>query len=221
MIVVTGASDGLGEGLVRYFAGKDKVVALARNEDKLKQTAEETGCSYIVCDVRSSESVKASFDKIAAEHGVIDTVINNAGVIVNGDVTETEDEVIENVMNTNAIGAIYVAKYALKSMKSNRSGQIVNIISTAGITARANRSIYNASKWALSGFSKAIQEEAAEYGVRVAAFYPGTIRTKLFEKAGIVLHGKVMEVEDVVSSVAFIVDQPRGVIIPHLEMRSF
>jgi short-subunit dehydrogenase len=221
MIVITGASDGLGAGLVRSLVKNGDVVALARNETKLKQIAKETGCDYIVCDVRSSENVKSTFEKIVSKYGKVDVLINNAGVIVNGDVTDTDDEIIENVMTTNAVGSIYAAKYALKVMKSERSGQIINIISTAGITARANRSIYNASKWSQSGFSKAITEEAAEYGVRVTSFYPGTINTKLFEKAGLDLGNNYMEIQDVVASVEFILNQPKNVIIPSFEMRPF
>jgi short-subunit dehydrogenase len=221
VIIITGASDGLGEGLVRSMSEKNIVVALARNEEKLKKLSEETDCEYIVCDIRSAESVKEAFEEIAEKHEKIDVLINNAGVIVNGDITETDDDVIENVMTTNAIGSIYVEKYALKQMKRQGFGQIINVISTAGITARANRSVYNASKWSLSGFSKATAEEAAEYGVRITSFYPGTINTKLFEKAGLQLGSKYMEIHHVVSSIQFILDQPNGIVIPHFEMRPF
>jgi short-subunit dehydrogenase len=166
MIVITGASDGIGEALARKLSKSDKVVMLARNEEKLKKIAEQSGAEYFVCDVREAESVKKVFEEIIEKYGVIDVLINNAGIIVNGDLTETPDESIENVMSTNSTGAIYVAKYTLKSMKKAKAGLIINVVSQAGVKAGANRSVYNASKWAMTGFTKAIQEEVAEYGVR-------------------------------------------------------
>lgn len=221
MIVITGASDGIGEALARKFSKSSEVVMLARNEAALHKIAQETGAKYIVCDVRNVRSIENAFEKIKNEFGAIDVLINNAGVIVNGDLTETPDDTIENVIQTNTTGAILVAKYALKTMKAAKKGLIVNVISQAGVVARGSRSIYNASKWGMTGFTKAMQEEAAEYGVRVTGFYPGTIKTKLFEKAGLELTGKSMETDDIVAAIEFILRQPDSLIIPSLEMRPF
>jgi NADP-dependent 3-hydroxy acid dehydrogenase YdfG len=221
MIVITGASDGLGEALARKLAKDHQVVMLARNELALQKIAEETGADYIVCDVRDPDSVEDAFKTISEKFGQIDALINNAGIIVNGDLTETDNATIKDVIETNATGAMYVAKQTLVAMKPAGKGQIINVISRSGISTHSGRSIYNASKWAMTGFTKAIQDEAAEYGVRVTGFYPGTIKTKLFEKAGIELTGKVMELDDVVKTVEYILGQPDGVLIPHLEMRPF
>ncbi len=221
MIVITGASDGIGEALVRKLSEQNEVVMLARTEAALHKIAQDTGARYFVCDVRDAKSVKQTFQKINDEIGSIDVLINNAGVIVNGQLTETDDEVIENVIKTNTTGAIYVAKYALENMQAKKKGLIINVISQAGVNARGTRSIYNASKWALTGFTKAMQEEAAELGIRVTGFYPGTIKTKLFEKAGLELSGKAMELRDIVTAIEYVIDQPDTVIIPHLEMRPF
>lgn len=219
MIVITGASDGIGEALTRKLSQSNKVIALARNEDKLTKIADETGAAYIVCDVRDANSVKNAFEKIAQEHGSIDVLINNAGVIVNGDLTETDDETISNVLTTNAIGAIYVAKYALKNMKKSGKGLIINVVSQAGLAGRAGRSVYNASKWALTGFTKAIQEEAYDYGVRVTGFYPGTVKTDLFKKAGLQINTTALETDDIVEAIEYILAQPSSVSIPALEIK--
>lgn len=219
MIVITGASDGIGEALARKLSQTDKVVMLARNEEKLAKIAKDTGAVHLTCDVRDASSVKRAFEVITSEHGAIDVLINNAGVIVNGDVTETDDETIANVITTNAIGAIYVTKYALKNMKPSGKGLIINVASQAGVNARANRSIYNASKWALTGFTKAIQEEAAEYGVRVTGFYPGTTKTDLFKKAGLPINTNAMSTDDIVKAIEYILAQPENILIPHLEIK--
>lgn len=218
-IVITGASDGIGEAMARAFSKDHKVIMLARNEEKLQKIAEETQALFMICDVRDADSVRETFESIANQFGKIDILINNAGVITNGDVTETQDEVIKNVIDTNTLGAIYVAKYALVSMKKAKDGLIINVISQAGVTARPNRSIYNASKWALTGFTRAIQEEASEYGVRVTGFYPGTIQTDLFKKAGLNINSDALTTEDIVDAVSFIINQPVTSFVPHLEIK--
>lgn len=218
-IVITGASDGIGEAMARAFSKEHTVIMLARNEEKLSKIAKETGAAFMACDVREAAQVKQAFEDIIKKHSKIDVLVNNAGVIVNGDVTETEDEIIKNVIDTNTLGAIYAAKYALVGMKQAKDGLIINIVSQAGVTARANRSIYNASKWALTGFTRAIQEEASEYGVRVTGFYPGTIYTDLFKKAGLVIDTSALTPEDIVKAITFIIDQPATAFIPHFEIK--
>ena len=104
-------------------------------------------------------------------------------------------------------------------MKPRQQGQIINVVSQSGLNAKAGRSIYNASKWALTGFTKALQEEAAAYGVRVTGFYPGTIKTDLFKKAGLEMRGPSLTIEQAVKSVAFILEADDDVIIPELGVK--
>lgn len=217
--VITGGSDGIGKALAERLAPDNKVIILARNEAALHKIAQTTGCTYYVCDVRDAKQVATTFDKISAEHGKIDVLINSAGVIVNGELVDTPYETIENVITTNTLGTIYAAKAALNHMKAQKEGQIINIVSTAGITAKATRSIYNASKWAITGFTKALQEEAAEYNVRVTGFYPGTIRTNLFAKAGLPLNGKALTTEQAVKSIEFVLSCDDEVLIPEIGMK--
>ena len=215
-IVITGASDGLGKALAEKFAPDNKVIILARTEAALHEIAQHIGCGYYVCDVRDAKQVAATFAKIIKEYGQLDVLINNAGVIVNAELENIPDETIENVISTNTLGTIYATKAALTQMKKQKAGLIVNVVSTAGITARATRSIYNASKWAITGFTKAIQEEAAEYNVRVTGFYPGTIRTNLFVKAGLPLNGKALTTEQAVKAIKFVLDCDDEMLIPEI-----
>lgn len=218
-ILITGGSDGLGKALALKLSKENKVVILARNEEALQQVAEQASCDYFVCDVRDAKQVALTFDKIQAKYPTIDVLVNNAGIIVNGDLTETSDEDIENVITTNTLGTIFAAKAALKQMKRQQSGLILNVVSTAGITAKANRSIYNASKWAVTGFTKALQEEAAAYGVRVTGFYPGTIKTELFAKAGLPLNGSALTTEQAVKAIEFVLSADDDVLIPEIGMK--
>lgn len=218
-IVITGGSDGIGKALAEDLSADYTVVILGRNEDALKAIAERTGASYFVCDVKNAEQVKTVFEEIVAQHSQIDVLINNAGVIVNGELVDTPDEVIENVITTNTLGAIYVAKATLKAMKTQKSGRIINVISQAGRNAKANRSIYNASKWALTGFTKALEEEAGNYGVLVTGFYPGTVRTELFAKAGLEISGNALDTSDIVGSIRYLLSLPSTVAIPELDIK--
>jgi short-subunit dehydrogenase len=214
-IVITGGSDGLGRALAESLSSDNKVIILARTEAALDLVATETGAQWIACDVRDAKSVTKAFEQISE----IDVLINNAGVIVNGDLTETPDETIENVITTNTIGSIYVAKAALKVMKKQKSGRIINVISQAGVTAKAYRSVYNASKWALTGFTKALEEEAKEYGVLVTGFYPGTIRTDLFAKAGLEIKGPALNTDDAVGAINYILSLSNDVAVPELGIK--
>jgi len=220
-IVITGGSDGIGEALAKALSSDFHVTLLARNTDKLEQLSKEIGCDFSVCDIRKYEDVKRAFDEIKSRHELVDILINNAGVIVNGDLTETPYDTIEDVMSTNAMGTIFVTKACLEIMKPQKSGLIINVISQAGITAKPYRSVYNASKWALTGFTKAIQEEACEYGVRVTGFYPGTVSTKLFEKAGLDIHGAALDTAQIVKTLRFVIDSDDSMLFPELGVKPF
>lgn len=218
-IVITGGSDGIGKALAEKLAGEYKVVILARNKKAMREIADETGVDWYECDVRDHAQVEKVIDEIDKKHGNIDILINNAGVIVNGDLVETSYEAIENVITTNTLGSIYVAKATLKYMKKQKDGLIINVISQAGLIARPYRSIYNASKWAITGFTKAIQQEAAEYGVRVTGFYPGTTKTELFTKAGLELNTNAMETDDIVAAIEYIMSVPETINIPEFGIK--
>ncbi|MBB3602759.1 NAD(P)-dependent dehydrogenase (short-subunit alcohol dehydrogenase family) [Mycolicibacterium sp. BK556] len=203
-ILITGGNDGLGKALAERLATDNQVVLVGRAADALRNLADIIGARWLVCDVRDPSQIEQTIDKVVKEFGAIDILINNAGVVVNGDLTSTRNSDIENVIATNTLGAIYMAKAVLTHMASRRTGQIVNINSQSGLSARPGRSVYNASKWAITGFTKALQEEAATHGVRVTGFYPGTMDTNFFHKAGIDMKGAAIPIDDAVRAIEFI-----------------
>lgn len=219
IIVITGGSDGLGKALAEKLSQEYKVIVLARNKQALQEVAQSTDSDWFMCDVKEPKQVAEVIDMIAEKYGRIDVVLNNAGVITNGELVNTSDEDIENVITTNTLGSIYVAKAALRHMKEQKSGLIINVVSQSGLNARPNRSVYNASKWAVTGFTKALQQEAKEYGVKVTGFYPGTVKTDLFAKAGLEMKGPAISTDDAVNAISFVVSLGDDVVIPELGIK--
>ncbi|HSW65781.1 MAG TPA: SDR family oxidoreductase [Bacillota bacterium] len=218
-IVITGGSDGIGRAVAEHLAREHHVIVIARNVASLEQIAAENGCAYAACDVRDPKQVTKTIAGIVAQHGPIDVLINNAGIIVNDSLVDTSYEDIENVICTNTLGAIYVAKAALTSMKEYGKGYIINVNSQSGINARAGRSIYNASKWAITGFTKALQQEANQYNVRVTGLYPGAVRTGLFAKAGIEIKAEALETDQIVQAIDYLVSLDEHVLVPEFGIK--
>lgn len=181
-ILITGGSDGLGKVTAqKLLTAGHKVTILAKDESKTAAVAKEIGCSYVVADVTDEEEVKRAID----EAGQIDTLINNAGIWLQGPFDENTPEQVKKIMEVNAIGMMLVAQQVIPSMKQNKRGRIINVMSQAGLAAKAERVPYNASKWAVTGFTKSLQQELKPFGVSVVGFYPGALNNEaIFIKAG-------------------------------------
>lgn len=180
-ILITGGSDGLGKAIAARLAPNNKVIILSPSEEKLKQTADELGCEYKVCDVRDYAQV----EKVVQEVGAIDCLVNNAGLWIEGTLESNDPERIHEVLEVNTLGTINCTKAVIPIMKQQKSGRIINVISQAGLYAKAERSVYTASKWAITGFTKSIQAEVAPLGIGVTGLYPGKLKTNMFSKMGI------------------------------------
>lgn len=183
-IVITGAGEGLGKTIAKRLAPKHKVIIVDIDENKASETAKELSCEYKVCDVSDAAAVKTAISQIEEEHGQIDVLVNNAGIWIQGKLQDSDDERAQQVFNVNCLGTIYVTKYALPKMLELNQGTIINIVSTAGVAAKTERSIYNASKWAMTGFTKCMQEEVKGTNIRVMGMYPSFMNTTLFKNAG-------------------------------------
>lgn len=184
VIIITGGGEGLGKVTAKRLAKSNKVVIVGIKEEIMKPAAEELGCDYKVCDITKVDEVKKTVAEIEEEHGQIDVLINNAGIWIQGLLEDSDDKRAQEVFNVNCLGTIYMTKYALPKMKEANSGTIINIISTAGTLAKPERSVYNASKWAMTGFTKCLQEELKGTNLRVMELYPSFMNTTLFKNAG-------------------------------------
>ena len=228
--IITGASDGLGKALALRLAKENVQLALlARSEDKLKALKEEIvsqggTCEYMVCDITQIEDIKKSIAQIREIFGTIDILINNAGIWARGLLEDHSEKTIKDIFATNTIGPIFITKEIIPTFKEKKAGQILNVISIAGVEEVDTYGlIYTASKHAMQGFTDTLKLQLQESGIKVMGFYPGGMATNIFKAAGIngINPNDMMKVEDIAEILTFALKQPKDVIIDHFEVRKF
>ena len=219
-IVITGGSDGLGKAIAKRLNNDNQVIIISKEEESLIKTAEEINCKYYVCDVIDYKQVNNTINNIIEKNNKIDVLINNAGIWLAGDLTETDYEKISNCIDVNTKGPIYMTKAILPSMYENKEGLIINVCSQASFDSDDFSTVYNASKWAMRGFNRSIQKDVSKKGIKVTGFYPGFMQTAIFKKAGNDYDTSTgLEVEKVAKAIEFIVNCDDDVIIPEFGIK--
>ena len=220
VIVITGGSEGLGKAIAKRLIKDNKVIIISNNEEKLKKAATEIQCDYVVCDVTNYKQIENAIDTIFKKYINIDILINNAGVWLEGDLTENTFEKISNCIDVNTKGPIYMTKAVLPNMYKNKSGLIINVCSQASFDNDDYSVVYNASKWAMRGFNRSIQRDISKKGVKVTGFYPGFMQTNLFKKAGNDYDTSTgLEVEKVAKAIEYIINVDSDVNIPEMGIK--
>lgn len=220
-IVITGGSDGLGKTLATYLSKDNNIIILATNEDKLKEVASQNNCNYKICDVRNYSIVESTINNIVNEFGKIDVLINNAGLWIQEELDFNDSERIHSVVDVNLLGVINCSKAVIPFMKQNKDGLIININSQAGINHKAERVVYNATKWGVTGFCKSLQDEVAKYGIRVTNVMPGMMKTDMFSKLNIEKNmANGVDTKEVARLIKFIIDTPADVMIPEVGIKN-
>lgn len=185
VIIITGASDGIGAALARAFAKQGAILAIcARNKDKLDHTAnicKELGAKDVLAipaDVSNMHDCEHFIHQTIKTFGTIHILINNAGISMRACFVDTEMSVIEKVMNINFWGAVYCTKLALPEIIKNQ-GSIVVISSVAGFKGLPARTGYSASKFALHGFFESLRCELQPDNVHILIACPGFTNTNI------------------------------------------
>ncbi|MGW5052863.1 SDR family NAD(P)-dependent oxidoreductase [Actinokineospora sp. NPDC004072] len=174
--VVTGAASGIGAALTRRLLAEGARVA-ASDIDELP----ETGAHRYRLDVSDRDAIYAHAAEVAAEFGRVDLVVNNAGVALKGTVAQMSDEELRWIMDINFWGVVHGTRAFLPHVLAAR-GSIVNISSAFGLIAVPSQSAYNASKFAVRGFTEALRQELLGTGVGVTCVHPGGIKTNIARK---------------------------------------
>ncbi|KAI1460572.1 putative short chain oxidoreductase/dehydrogenase [Annulohypoxylon moriforme] len=185
--LITGASRGIGLELTKAaLKVGHKVVACYRNKAKLGSTfteVEALGGTWLQLDV-VAEDVEYKVQSVIAQHGHIDVLINNAGYGMNGSVEETSVDQINAIFKTNFVGSLRTIQAVLPSMRSRRSGTIVNISSSLGISPAPGLGIYAATKFALEAATESLQIELSSFNIRTLLIEPGMTATEFVDPAG-------------------------------------
>lgn len=233
VVIVTGASSGIGEATARQFGREGaKVVLAARRMEKLEALANEiggmgTGAEVLVvqADLSKLEDIQALIQKTLDKFGRIDVLVNNAG-FGRLDWLEKLDPVkdIQGQFDVNVMGVIQTTRQALPVMIQQRSGHIIQMCSMAGLVGTPTYTIYSACKHAVHGFSEALRREVKPWGIDVSMVYPGGVSTEFGSHAGIKRKTKattpkfmLLSADDVGRAVVSLVRRPRAMwIIPWL-----
>jgi short-subunit dehydrogenase len=184
IILITGASDGIGKRLAIDLSVRDAVIiAIGRSPARLETVLAEIRRASprsisIRCDVGSRAEVHQMISKALGQFPAIDILINNAGIGMRKPFVETPLETIEELMRTNYLGTVYCTHEILPSMLARGCGHIVNISSVAGHIGTLNMTGYCASKFAINGFSESLYHELKPRGIAVSLVCPGPVRTR-------------------------------------------
>jgi 3-oxoacyl-[acyl-carrier protein] reductase len=218
--LVTGASRGIGRAIARELARRGAFVFLgardaARLQEVAREIAQDGGQAVpVALEVAQRPSVDAAFEKILAEKGRLDHLVNNAGITRDNLLLRMKADEWAQVLDVNLTGAFNCTQAALRPMLKQRAGRIVNVTSVVGLTGNAGQANYAASKAGLVGFTKAVAREVASRSITVNAVAPGYVETDMTaalpEKAREALvasvpMGRVGQPEDVAAAVAFLV----------------
>jgi len=184
VVIVTGASSGIGEAVAREFAENgSKVVLAARSEEKLAKIVGEiqkngSEVFYVKTDVSIEEDCKNLINKTVERFGTIDILVNNAGISMRAAFIDTDLKVLHRLMDVNFWGTVYCTKYALPYLISQK-GSLIGVSSVAGFHGLPGRTGYSASKFAIHGLLETIRIENLKKGLHVMIIAPGFTTTDI------------------------------------------
>jgi NADP-dependent 3-hydroxy acid dehydrogenase YdfG len=236
--LVTGASSGIGEATAVALADEGaKVAVVARRRDRLEALAERIGggnALVIEADITDQAQAEKAVATTVAEFGRLDTLVNNAGVMLLGPIVGAPVEEWQRMVNLNVLGLLYCTHAALPHLLSaaerepREVADVVNVSSVAGRVARLNSGVYNATKHGVGAFSESLRQEVTTRHVRVTLIEPGAVATELaFHNRPEILEGmaqtfgggEIMHAEDIAESIRYAVTQPRRVAVNEILIR--
>ncbi|MCL2440074.1 MAG: SDR family oxidoreductase [Alphaproteobacteria bacterium] len=186
-ILITGGSSGLGASLAKKLksAGAN-VMILALDDSKLAATAAQIGCDYIACDLRDLGQCKRAAAAVKAKFGSLDILVNNAGIWTDEGVEAKNPTRVEDTINTNVVGPIYLTNQFLDEFKSRNSGTIffTNSVSGRFPITDVGANAYVASKFGLFGYAEALKSSLKNTNIKIIQLHPCGFDTDIFESSG-------------------------------------
>ncbi|WP_290794466.1 SDR family oxidoreductase [Flavihumibacter sp. UBA7668] len=208
IIVITGASKGIGKAVAQEFAAEGHQLFLcSRNEHQLYETVQELQSRFPSSEIKgkptdlSNRGELNAFAEWVTSYGTPDLLVNNAGVFIPGSIHNEPEAALETSLSVNLLSAYHLTRSFLPGMMSRKSGHIFNICSIASIAAYPNGGAYSISKFALLGFSKNLREEMKPFGIKVTSILPGAAYTDSWASSG-VDPNRLMEAKDIAVLIA-------------------
>jgi NADP-dependent 3-hydroxy acid dehydrogenase YdfG len=237
--LITGASSGIGEATALALAAEGATVAIAaRRRDRLealaKRIGDDTRVLVLETDVTDRDQARAMVERTVDEYGRLDTVINNAGVMLLGPILDAPLEEWEEMVHLNLLGLLYTTHAALPHLlkaaesEPRRVADIVNVSSVAGRVARLGSGVYNATKFGVGAFSESLRQEVTKRHVRVSLIEPGAVATELasHNRPEIIKNiqatfGDIVRLEatDIAEAITFTVTRPGHVTVNEVLIR--
>ncbi len=177
---ITGCSTGFGRNIaLEVLKNGNKVAVTSRNTDDVKDIIAQYPDTAVAIklDVTKNDQIKAAVEQATQKFGTIDVLVNNAGIGYFGAIEESEDEEVRRMFEINFFGLAQVTNAVLPVMRSQKSGHIINISSVGGMMALPGIGFYNATKFAVTGYSEALAKEVADMGIKVTIIAPSGFRT--------------------------------------------
>ncbi len=222
--VVTGASSGLGKAFSKALVAKGaNVYGLARSKDDLYKLQTKIGSRFqpVILDVTDHEAIEKWVDETFSGQTAPDILINNAGLGLFGDADQLSLEDWHTMINTNVSGVFYVCRQIIPLMKGKKEiCHIINIASVAGMIGNPKMSGYNATKFAIRGFSESLFKELRYDGIKVSCLCPGSVNTHFFDNAdGAETHKNMMRADDVAQQLINVLETPDNFLVNEVVMR--
>lgn len=188
VVIVTGASSGIGEAIAKEFAKNgSKVVLAARSEENLSRIADEIKRAgheafYVVTDVSLEDDCRNLIEKTVEKYGTVNILVNNAGISMRALFDDVDLNVLHRLMDINFWGTVYCTRYALPYLVANK-GSLIGVSSVAGFHGLPGRTGYSASKFAMHGFLETVRIENLKKGLHVMIIAPGFTATEIRKHA--------------------------------------
>ncbi|MDR6121271.1 NADP-dependent 3-hydroxy acid dehydrogenase YdfG [Bacillus sp. SLBN-46] len=235
VVIITGASSGIGEATAKELASKGaKLVLAARREDRLKKLQDEIKtdggqATYKVTDVTSHEQMEELAAYALKKFGKIDVLVNNAGLMPQAFLFKKKIEEWDQMIDVNIKGVLYAIAAVLPSMRERKSGHIINLSSVAGHNIYPGGTVYCGTKHAVRAISEGLRQEEAMSGtnIRVTNVSPGAVNSELLEtvtdpesKAGLDEFYKIaIDADSIARAISFAIEQPSDVAINEMIIR--
>ncbi|QNQ81970.1 SDR family oxidoreductase [Lactobacillus sp. PV012] len=230
LVVITGASSGFGKAMAKEFSKAGyPLLLIARRVELLEQmNLPNALCKKV--DVRDKEAFQQAIKEAEEKYGPADLLINNAGIMLLGNIETQDSQEWQNMLDVNVMGTLNGMQAVMNEMKKRQHGTIVNFSSLAGVKTFVNHAVYCATKFGIEGLSETAREELAPYNVRVMRIAPGAVNTELLshttsdkikdnynawlEETGV---GKITP-EDIARTVKFAYEMPQSVNLREIQI---